>query len=69
MKRTYKKEQETKKHYVLLEDRIVIGVFSTLTKVCNFMEGKKFPSYWTLTRKEFNKPEEFGKYSLQLIKK
>ena len=68
MKRTYKKEQETKKHYVLLRDRDVLGVFSTLSKVCNFMEGEKFPSYWTLTRKDFNKPLEFESYSLQLVK-
>jgi len=67
MKRTYKKEQQTRKHYVLLNDRDVMGVFSTLKKVCEFMSGENFPSYWTLVRKDFDK-FEYGNYSLQIIK-
>lgn len=67
MKRSYKQEQQTRKHFVLLENRDVLGVFSTLKKVCEFMDGKKFPSYWTLVRKDFDK-FDFGSYSLQVIK-
>lgn len=65
---SYSKRMATKKHYVLLEDKIVLGVFTTLSKVCKFMEGKDFPSYWTLTRKDFKQPQEYGNYSIQLVK-
>lgn len=55
------------KYYVLLDGKTVLGVFNTLRKACDFMKGKKFPSYWTLVRKDFDR-FDFGNYSLQLIK-
>lgn len=64
---TYKERQKNKKYYVLLEDKDVKGVFGNLKKVCDFMIGKKFPSYWTLVRKDFDK-FEYGNYSLQVVK-
>jgi hypothetical protein len=64
---SYSDRMATKKYYVLLEDKDVLGVFSTLRKACEFMTGKKFPSYWTLVRKKTNK-FEIGNYSLQIVK-
>jgi len=58
---------EDKKYYVLLEEKDVLGVFGSLKRLCDYMKGKKFPSYWTLTRKDFDK-FEYGKYSLQVVK-
>lgn len=65
--KTYKERIESKKYYVLLEGKTVLGVFGCLKRTCNFMKGKKFPSYWTLVRKNFNKLE-YNNYSLQIIK-
>ena len=62
----YSDRMESKKYYVLLEDKDVLGVFGSLRKVCEYM-GKKFPSYWTLVRKDFDK-FEYKNYSLQIIK-
>ena len=55
---TYKEQQENKMSYVLLKDCEVLGTFGNLRKVCDFMDGKDFPSYWTLVRKK----EEIIKY-------
>lgn len=49
---TYKEQQENKMSYVLLKDCEVLGTFGNLKKVCDFMDGKDFPSYWTLVRKK-----------------
>ena len=49
---TYKEQIENKMSYVLLEDCDVLGTFGNLKKVCEFMDGKDFPSYWTLVRKK-----------------
>ena len=51
---SYSERMATKKYYVLLEKSDVLGVFTTLKKACDFMKGKKFPSYWTLIRQENN---------------
>jgi hypothetical protein len=51
---TYKKQQENKMSYVLLKDCEVLGTFGNLRKVCDFMDGKDFPSYWTIVRKKEN---------------
>ncbi len=45
----------------------VLGVFTTLKKACDFMKEKKFPSYWTLVRKDFDK-FDYNNYSLQIVK-
>ena len=49
---TYKEQQEGKTYFVLIQGGVPIGTFGSLKKVCDFMEGKDFPSYWTLVRKE-----------------
>lgn len=55
------------KYYVLLENSDVKGVFGSLKKLCESMRGKKFPSYWTLVRKDFDR-FDYGNYSLQVVK-
>ena len=65
--KTYKERLENKKYYVLLENKDVLGVFGCLKGACEFMDGKNFPSYWTLVRQKKNK-FEYGNYTLQVIK-
>ena len=65
--KTYQERIESKKYYVVLEDKTVLGVFGCLKRACDFMKGKKFPSYWTLVRKDFVK-FDYGNYSLQILK-
>ncbi len=48
---TYKERQENKHNFVLLENKVPVGTFGNLKKVVEFMDGKDFPSYWTLIRK------------------
>lgn len=60
---TYKEQQENKMSYVLLQDCEVLGTFGNLRKVCEYMDGKDFPSYWTLVRKKEN-PIEFDNYKI-----
>ena len=64
---TYKERQQNKKYYVLLEDGVPLGTFGNLKKVVEFMEGKEFPSYWTLIRKDEN-PLEFDNYKIYKVK-
>ncbi|RIV73186.1 hypothetical protein [Flagellimonas aequoris] len=47
---TYKEQQKGKKYFVLIEDGVPLGTFGNLKKVVEFMDGKDFPSYWTLVR-------------------
>ena len=47
---SYSKRISTKKHYVISYEKDVIGVFTTLKKACDFMDGEDFPSYWTIVR-------------------
>lgn len=64
---TYKEQQKDKKYYVLLEDGVPLGTFGNLKKVVEFMEGKEFPSYWTLVRKNEN-PIIIGHHSIYKVK-
>lgn len=64
---TYKEQIKNRTNYVLLEDGIVLGTFGNLKKICDFMESREFPSYWTLVRKEEN-PIEFGNYRIFKVK-
>ena len=64
---TYKEQQENKKSYVLVKDCEVIATFGNLKKICDHMEGKDFPSYWTLIRKK-EYPIIIGGYSIFKVK-
>ena len=64
---TYKERKQNTKVYVLLEGNTVLGVFGNLKKVCDFMEGRDFPSYWTLTRKSENRID-YKNYTLQRVR-
>lgn len=64
---TYKERQKNKKYYVLLQNGVPLGTFGNLKKITEFMDGKKFPSYWTLVRKEEN-PMVFEKYLIYKVK-
>lgn len=64
---TYKERQEKKKYYLLLKEGVPLGTFGNLKKITEFMEGKEFPSYWTLVRKEEN-PISFGEYQIYKVK-
>lgn len=64
---TYKETIERKKYYVILEKNDVKGVFGNLKRACEFMQGKDFPSYWTLVRKKMNR-FDYKEYSLQIIR-
>ena len=63
---TYKEQQKDKKYYVLIKDGIPLGTFGNLKKVVEFMDGKSFPSYWTLVRKNDN-PIEFENYKIYKV--
>lgn len=64
---TYKEQKEKIRIWILLEGNTVLGAFGNLKKVCSYMEGKEFPSYWTLARKKEDKIEA-GNYVLQKVK-
>ena len=64
---TYKERQKNKKNYVLLSEGAPLGTFGNLRKITEFMEGKEFPSYWTLIRRKEN-PILFGKYQIFKVK-
>ncbi|WP_420321228.1 hypothetical protein [Flagellimonas sp.] len=64
---TYKEQQQNKAYYVLLEDGVPLGTFGNLKKITEYMEGKDFPSYWTLVRKEEN-PLICGVYRIYKVK-
>ena len=64
---TYKEQQKDKKYYVLIEDGVPLGTFGNLKKVVEFMEGKEFPSYWTLVRKDEN-PISIDSYKIYKVK-
>ena len=49
---TYKEQKDKKKSFVLLKDCEVLGVFGSLKKVCDFMNGEDFYSYNTVIRKK-----------------
>lgn len=51
---TYKERKAKLENYVLVKDGVPLGTFGNLKKVVEFMDGKKFPSYWTLVRKSEN---------------
>ncbi len=64
---TYKEQQENKKYFVLLENGVPLGTFGNLKKITEFMNGRDFPSYWTLVRKK-EYPIVFGTYSIHKVK-
>lgn len=64
---TYKEQLENKMSYVLLKDCEVLGTFGNLKKICDFMDGKDFPSYWTLIRKK-EYPLVFDSYKIYKVK-
>lgn len=64
---TYKERQENKQNFVLLENGMPLGTFGNLKKVTEFMDGKDFPSYWTLIRKSDN-PLKHGDYEIHKVK-
>lgn len=66
--KTYEQRMESKKYYVLLEEKDVLGVFGSLKRLCDSMKDKKFPSYWTLVRKDLSGRFDYGNYSLQIVK-
>ncbi len=64
---TYKEQQNNKMYYVLLKKGVPLGTFGNLKKVVEFMEGKNFPSYWTLVRKS-KYPLNCGDYDIHKVK-
>ncbi|UII81229.1 hypothetical protein [Flagellimonas sp. CMM7] len=64
---TYKERQQNKKYYVLLENGVPLGTFGNLKKITEYMDGKDFPSYWTLIRKSEN-PLKHGIYTIYKVK-
>jgi hypothetical protein len=64
---TYQERKENTRVYVIIEGETVLGVFRNLTKACEFMKGKDFPSYWTVARKKQDR-FDYGKYSIQKLK-
>tara|TARA_Y100001949_G_C15789166_1_gene244213 strand:- start:17 stop:223 length:207 start_codon:yes stop_codon:yes gene_type:complete len=64
---SYKERKENTRLYILLESDTVLGAFGNLKALCDFMEGKEFPSYWTLTRKKEDRIDVKG-YSIQRVK-
>lgn len=64
---TYKEQQKDKKYYVLIEDGVPLGTFGNLKKVVEFMDGKEFPSYWTLVRK-IEYPITIGTFVIYKVK-
>ena len=60
---TYKERIQNKTNYVLIENDVVLGTFGNLKKISDFMDGKEFPSYWTLVRKKDN-PILFSEYKI-----
>lgn len=66
MKNTYQKRQESKKHFVLLKKRKVIGVYGSFSDALDMIDSDKKKSYWTLIR---NMPKEYkvDDYSLQVV--
>ena len=63
---TYKEQQKGKTYFVLLDKGVPLGTFGNLKKVVDFMEGKDFPSYWTLIRKSDN-PLVHGNYEIYKV--
>ena len=64
---SYKERQEKLHYFVLVKDGVPLGTFGNLKKIVEFMDGKKFPSYWTLARKkEF--PISANDYELFTVK-
>lgn len=64
---TYKEQLELRRAWVLIKDGEVLGVFGNLKKLCDFMEEKDFPSYWTLVRKKDTRID-WKEYSIQVVK-
>ena len=60
---TYKERRSNTKVYVVLEGEVVIGVFSNLKKLTDYMQDKDFPSYSKLSKLK-NRNVKHGKYSL-----
>jgi len=54
-------------NFVLIKDDIVLGTFGNLKKITEFVEHEKFPSYWTLIRKE-EYPIVFDSYKIFKVK-
>ena len=64
---TYQERKAKLENYVLVKGGIPLGTFSNLKKVVEFMDGKEFPSYWTLVRKKEN-PIIVRDYSIYKVK-
>jgi len=66
--KTYQERKESKKCFVLLKNKDVLGVFGSLKSVCDYM-GSRLPSYWTLVRKKTNKYEfKDNDYTIHVVK-
>jgi len=64
---TYKERKENKHSFVLIKDGEVLGTFGNLRKITEFVKDEKFPSYWTLVRKD-QYPIEFEDYRIFKVK-
>ena len=58
---TYKERKESKRVYILIKNCESIGAWGNLRALCDYMrdEGNEFPSYWTLVKKDKNKPMHY----------
>lgn len=63
---TYKERMENKQNFVLINGGQVLGTFGNLKKVCDFLEGRNFYSYHTLSRKTF--PVSYNGFTLFKVK-
>lgn len=64
---TYSERKKSRKYYVINKENKTLGLYSSLTKLCEeFSEiEEKFPSYWTIIRMDKSKPIEIGDYIIQ----
>lgn len=64
---TYKERKESQQNFVLIKDGVPLGTFGNLKKVVEFVDGKDFPSYWTLIRDK-SYPKKCGDYIVHKVK-
>ena len=64
---TYKERIDSRSFYIILRENKALGLFGSLTKLCEVMKKKdvNFPSYWTITRMDKTKPIDIGDYRIQ----
>jgi len=54
--------------YVLLEDKVVVGVFTNLTQLAKVMEGKNFLTYNQLYYRKNQQVIIYNNFTIQKIK-